>query len=138
MAVQYNPFSGQLIRTQDVITGDFETLHRQGIATLTTTPIASPVDGDWYRAQVQGVYANFDNKTANADDKLVYDASAWHVIAGTGTVFRTYTNTDPASLGNPAAGQMWDGTWNGRKWIKDETGEINYLLTEAEFFALTQ
>jgi hypothetical protein len=137
MAIQYNPFTGFMthIDTADIQT--FETTHRQGLAVLDTTPIANPVAGDWYTAQEQGVYTYFGNITANPGDRIIYDAGAWKVVPITAVNFKTYSNTDPATLGNPPAGQMWDGTWNGRKWLKDETGEINYLLTEAEFYALT-
>ena len=137
MSLQYNPLTGQMMSFDPSSIQNFETVHRQGIAVLATVPIATPVDGDWYLAQEQGIYDNFGGITANPGDKLVFDFGAWKVIPGAGSLFKTYTNTDPATLGNPPAGQMFDGTWQGRKWIKDENGEINYLLTEAEFYALT-
>ncbi len=73
------------------------------------------------------VYTNFGAQSAAYKDRFYWNGTSWDLVKFQKEEYTEYTNTDPATLGLPAAGKMFSGTYGGRGWTKDEIGEIRYI-----------
>lgn len=100
----------------------------KGVAYLTTSPITSPVAGDWYWTAENGDYTNFGVTGATAAGRLIYDGTNW-VFVVSDQPYMPFPETDPATVTTPASGYFL-GTYNGKIWTKDRTGKITYQTTE--------
>ncbi len=98
----------------------------KGVAYLTTSPIASPVVGDWYWTAENGDYTNFGVTGATAAGRLIYDGTNW-VFVVSDQPYASFPETDPTTVTPPPAGKIFSGAFNGRKWTLQPDGEIRYL-----------